>query len=289
MATQEKMPSMRQPVPPGLSYDEHVERLDICGYTVIDDALDLGTAAEARETIEEYYRSDPGVAANRSGPTDTYHLENLANKGRLFERFFLQPTAMRLAERFLGPDFIAQDVWSFGVAPRSPAFKLHSDDDVRTPGTPLSMVTIYPLVDFTVDNGATRVVPGSHWIPRYPDRPDSVGQLNVEAPVGSCIVLFGSVWHSSGANRTDKIRTSMSAYFSVPWIRQELDFSRTLSPEVLARATPEARRILGLRARSPHTERWQWDHEAGEPYPQYYEQMAAAGFGRCCLPKRRPS
>jgi ectoine hydroxylase-related dioxygenase (phytanoyl-CoA dioxygenase family) len=275
-------------VPPGLSFDEHVERLDVCGFTVIDEALDTATTAEARESIEELYRTDPGVTANRKRPTDTYHLENLANKGRIFETFFLQPMAVRLAERFLGTDFIAQDVWSFGVAPHSAAYKLHSDDDVRTPGKPLSMVTIYPLVDFTADTGGTRVVPGSHWIPRYPDRPDCVGAINIEAPAGSCIVLFAGAWHSSGANRTDAIRTSMSAYFSVPWIRQELDFSRTLSPEVLARATPEARRIFGLTARSPHTERWQWDHEAGEPYPQFREQLAAAGFGRCCLPEHRP-
>jgi ectoine hydroxylase-related dioxygenase (phytanoyl-CoA dioxygenase family) len=275
-----------QTVPPGLTFDEHAERLDVCGFTVIDNALDPATVAEARTRIEELYRVDPGVAANRKSPADTFHLENLANKGRVFETFFLQPMAVRLASRFLGERFIAQDIWSFGVAPHSPAYRLHSDDDVRTPGTPLSMVTIYPLVDFTADNGGTRVVPGSHWIPRYPDRQSCIGEINIEAPAGSCIVVFASTWHSSGANSSDAIRTSMSAYFSVPWIRQELDFSRTLSPEVIARAAPETRRIFGLQARSPHTERWQWDHERGEPYQRHHDEMASAGFGRCCLPHR---
>lgn len=275
-----------QTVPPGLTFDEHAERLDICGFTVIDNALDDATVAEARARIEELYRTDPGVAANKKSPTDTYHLENLANKGRIFETFFLQPMATRLASRFLGTDYIAQDIWSFGVAPHSPAYKLHSDDDVRTPGTPLSMVTIYPLVDFTAENGGTRVVPGSHWIPRYPDRHDCVGEVTIEAPAGSCIVVFASTWHSSGGNDTDDVRTSMSAYFSVPWIRQELDFSRTLSPEVFDRAEPETRRILGLRARPPHTERWQWDHELGQPYERHRDEMTSAGFGSCCLPQR---
>ncbi|MEU4792143.1 phytanoyl-CoA dioxygenase family protein [Micromonospora tulbaghiae] len=271
-------------IPAGLGFDEHVRRLDVCGFTVVDDVLSVDVVREARSKIENLYRADPGVAANRSSPTGTYHLENLPNKGRIFEDFFLNSVVVKLAERFLGPEFIAQDVWSFGIPAHSPAYRLHSDDDVRTPGKPLSLVTIYPLVDFTADNGGTRVVPGSHWIPRFPDGPDCPGEINIEAPAGSCVILFGSLWHSSGANRTDRIRTSMSAYFTVPWIRQELDFSRTLSPDVLSRASPEARRIFGLRARAPFTERWKWDEETGTPQSRYRDELRTAGFGRCCLP-----
>jgi ectoine hydroxylase-related dioxygenase (phytanoyl-CoA dioxygenase family) len=271
-------------VPAGLDFDEHVQRLDVCGFTVVEDVLDADVIRQARTRLEELYRTDPGAAANRTSPNGTYHVENLANKGRVFETFFVSsPLVLALAERFLGPDFIAQDVWSFGIPPHSDAYKLHSDDDVRTPGTPLSLVTIYPLVDFTAENGGTRVVPGSHWIPRYPDGPDCPGELNIEAPAGSCVMLFGSLWHSSGANRTDAIRTSMSAYFTVPWIRQELDFSRSLSTEVLRRASPEVRRILGLSARAPYTERWKWDEKTGMPRPEHRASLAAEGVGRCCL------
>jgi len=271
-------------IPPGLALEEHIQRLEISGFTVLDNVLNDDLVSAAREQIEHLYMSDAGVAANRSAPADTYHVENLANKGRLFETFFLNGTVMKLAERFLGPDFIAQDVWSFGIPPQSPAYRLHSDDDVRSPGTPLSMVTIYPLVDFTADNGATRVVPGSHWIPRYPDGPDCPAEVSIEAPAGSCVILFGSTWHSSGANRTGSIRSSMSAYFTVPWIRQELDFSRTLAPDVLRRATPEARRVLGLSARAPFTERWMWDEQAGMPRERFRDRLSVSGFGRCCLP-----
>jgi ectoine hydroxylase-related dioxygenase (phytanoyl-CoA dioxygenase family) len=266
-----------------VSFDEHVQQLEIGGFTVVRDVLEPVVVQRAREQIEELYRTDPGVAANRTSPTGTYHLENLANKGSIFETYFLSEMPVRLAERFLGPEFIAQDIWSFGVPPGAPAYRLHADDDVRTPGRPLSMVTIYPLVDFTSDNGATRVVPGSHWIPYYPPGPDLPGEVSVEAPAGSCVILFGSVWHATGANRTGGVRTSMSAYFTVPWIRQELDFSRTLSADVLNRAGPIARRIFGLRSRAPHTERWQWDHAVGAPAAQHGPALALTGMGECCL------
>jgi ectoine hydroxylase-related dioxygenase (phytanoyl-CoA dioxygenase family) len=246
--------------------DRHIDELDVLGYTVLPDVLPLDTAAEARAEIERLYRDDPGVRAKRTDEYATYHIECLMNKGEIFETYFLNPAVLPFAEHFLGADYIAQDVWSFGVPPGAPAYRLHADDDVRTPGVALSVVTIYPLVDFTEGNGATRLIPGTHRRPDYPLRDhDYPGEITVEAPVGSCVVLFGSLWHSSGANRSGQIRTSMSCYFSRPWIKQYVDIPAVIAPEVLKRATPQARKIFGFPARTPFTERWQWDREAGEP------------------------
>jgi ectoine hydroxylase-related dioxygenase (phytanoyl-CoA dioxygenase family) len=246
--------------------DQHIEELDVLGYTVLPDILPLEVAEEARRQVERLYRNDPGVAAKRSDEYSTYHIECLMNKGEIFESYFLNPAVLPFAEHFLGADFIAQDVWSFGVPPGAPAYRLHADDDVRSPGTPLSLVSIYPLVDFNRRNGATRAIPGTHWRPDYPQRDhDYPGEVSIQAKVGSCILLFGSVWHSSGANLSDQIRTSMSCYFSRPWIKQYVDIPAVIDPAVLQRASPDARRILGFRARTPYTERWQWDREAGLP------------------------
>jgi ectoine hydroxylase-related dioxygenase (phytanoyl-CoA dioxygenase family) len=170
-----------------------------------------------------------------------------------------------------------------GIPPGAPGYRLHADDDVRAPDATLSMVTIYALVDFTRDNGATRVIPGSHRIPSYPAKPTYPGEVSVEAPAGSCVVFTGSLWHSSGANHTDAIRTSAAAYFTVPWIKQYIDLSRSLPPEVLDRATPEARRIFGLPSRPPHTERWQWDRTTGRPHEAHRATLTARGYGTCCL------
>lgn len=275
-------------VPPGLTLDEHAEHLELYGFTVVDDVLDPTTVAEARARVEHLYTHDPGVEAKRTSPLETMHVENLPDKGKIFESFFMNPRVLPLAERLLGRDLIAQDVWSFGIPSGAPAYRLHSDDDVRSPGTPLSVVTIYALTDFTKENGGTRIVPGSHWIPRYPEPRTYTGEISIAAPAGSCVVLLGSTWHSSGANRTDTVRTSMSCYFSKPWIKQYIDFSRSLSAEVLDRATPKARRILGVRSRTRHTERWQWDEESGYPKPMHHEQLAGLGYGPCCLRGRTP-
>jgi ectoine hydroxylase-related dioxygenase (phytanoyl-CoA dioxygenase family) len=203
-------------VPPGLSLADHIERLDVLGYTVLDNVLDLDIASRAKDEIEHLYESAPGAAVTRTSPFDTYQVDNLQDKGRVFETFFRHPAALKLAERFLGPDYLVEDVWSFGIAPGAPADRLHCDEDKRSPGHPSSMIMIYPLVDFTPSNGGTRVVPGSHWIPRDPDREYCQGELSIEAPVGSCVILFSALWHASNANSTDATRTSMTAIFSIP-------------------------------------------------------------------------
>jgi Phytanoyl-CoA dioxygenase (PhyH) len=246
-------------------FDDHVEHLHLYGYTVLPDIYPLAEAADARRRVEELYANDPGVAAKLTGPYDTLHVECLPNKGEPFGTFFLNPQVLPFAAHFLGDGFIAQDVWSFGVPPGAPAYRLHADDDVRTPGTPLSLVTIYPLVPFTRGSGATRVIPGTHWHPSYPQKDTYVGEVSIEAPVGSCVLLFGSVWHSTGANRSNHIRTSMSCYFTVPWIKQYIDLPTALRADVVQRATPQARRVLGFPARTPFTERWQWDRDSGTP------------------------
>src|SRR5947208_7173563 len=78
---------------------------------------------------------------------------------------------------------------------------LHRDEavwsDVPRPGPELQLATVIAFVDFTRDNGATRVVPGSH---RWPDRnlspaeqmtkaPPTPGQIAyAEMPAGSAVV-----------------------------------------------------------------------------------------------------
>ena len=82
----------------------------------------------------------------------------------------------------------------------------------RGPHPELQLATVIAFVDFTRENGATRVVPGSH---RWPDRqmlpaeqvmqeppgPDQIAYA--EMPAGSAVVYTGGTIHAGGANRTD--------------------------------------------------------------------------------------
>jgi ectoine hydroxylase-related dioxygenase (phytanoyl-CoA dioxygenase family) len=81
--------------------------------------------------------------------------------------------------------------------------------------------TKWAIDEFSAENGATRVIPGSHTWPRerFPNRRDRVVQATM--PPGSVMIYTGSTWHSGGENKTQKSRYGINVDYSVAWLKQE--------------------------------------------------------------------
>ena len=93
----------------------------------------------------------------------------------------------------------------------------------------MSLTSIWMLSPFTPENGATWVVPRSHRDPRNPrgegdgiDETSSIpGELQVCGEAGDVILIDSRIWHSTGANLTDEIRTTIVARYSPWWLSVE--------------------------------------------------------------------
>jgi ectoine hydroxylase-related dioxygenase (phytanoyl-CoA dioxygenase family) len=104
--------------------------------------------------------------------------------------------------------------------------------------------------EFTADNGATRIAPGSHrW---EPDREASEDEL-VPAAMrqGSAVVYFGRTIHHAGVNTTEGGRTAYIFGYSVGWLRQEEAILIECSPDYVATLPERAQQLIGYRAYSP--------------------------------------
>ncbi len=104
--------------------------------------------------------------------------------------------------------------------------------------------TIWALTDFTEQNGATQLVPGSPaWSPdRIPDEKDV---QYAEMPKGSCLVYSGSVIHGGGANQSNADRMGLNITYCLGWLRQEENQFLSCPPEV-AKDFPHAlQELLG--------------------------------------------
>ena len=98
------------------------------------------------------------------------------------------------------------------------AQKLHADALPRLAAGPnLCATAIVPLVDFTGDNGATRVVPGSHHRPdlqRLSGNLDQTdGEITLTGPVGVAFVFTGHLLHSGTENRSSVPRPCLQFLF----------------------------------------------------------------------------
>jgi len=98
--------------------------------------------------------------------------------------------------------------------------------------------TIWALTDFTAENGATRVVPGStKWPDERTAKDDEITQATMKA--GSVLVYTGAVFHSGGENRSENDRIGLNITYSLGWLRQEENQYLSAPPE-LAKTLPRA-------------------------------------------------
>jgi ectoine hydroxylase-related dioxygenase (phytanoyl-CoA dioxygenase family) len=251
----------------------HLEAVRRNGFTIIPDVLTPAEVQRYRASVERLYATDPGVVAKRQDACDLFHVENLVSKAKLFENFFLNDRVYPIVIQLVGEDCVLKDVWSLGLPPGGGVSgksgkvfgSLHIEDPYPLGSPVLSVITSYPLVDFTADNGSTRVVPGSHLWGRLPtaERPES--EIGVDVRAGDCLMFVGSLWHATGVNQTQQIRSSMAACFGVPWVKPFFDFTRTLPQEFVDRLSDEQRRLFGFLSQPPYVERWRWDAERGCP------------------------
>jgi hypothetical protein len=135
---------------------------------------------------------------------------------------------------------------------------LHRDEavwsDMPRPGPELQLATVIAFVDFTRENGATRVVPGSH---RWPDRslspmeqilgspppPESV--TCAEMPAGSAVVYLGGTIHGGGANSTDVARRGAHLSYCLGWLRTEENNYLAVPPSLAATLPRQAQELIG--------------------------------------------
>ncbi len=104
--------------------------------------------------------------------------------------------------------------------------------------------TLWALTEFTAENGATRVVPGSHRgkLDREPDEGEVV---QAEMSRGSVLIYTGSVVHSGGENRSTQPRLGMNITYCLSWLRQEENQFLSCPPEIARTLEPELQELLG--------------------------------------------
>ena len=231
------------------------QQLNKDGYTVVARFLDDQMVGALRNRIEELYEIEGENAGSefRKEP-GARRLANLVDKGEIFQSMIAAPQILELVGHVLGPRFKLSSFNARSANPHSnEAQPLHCDAAAIPDAAGFWVCnTIWLLDDFTLDNGATRVVPGSQNWGKLPQEaladpeqrhPDEVLLL---APAGSVIVMNTHAWHGGTANKTSAPRRALHAFYCRYDKPQQQYQKRLLHPDTQARLSPELRALLAL-------------------------------------------
>ena len=261
--------------------------LDELGFCLLEAALEPDQLHAVRQRLTEQATAERALTINYKNPG---HLDNqwvnmLINKGEEFEQLVLHPTATDLMTYLLGEEYLLSccdaqikhpgsdfmplhtDQWwmpsparrqGAHVRPasmkrsRGDALSIESDNDSIAP--PAVANVMWMISDFTEDNGATLVVPGSHRSGRQPDQsvPHRVETVAGVGRAGTGLVFDGRLWHAAGRNTTLSARYGITTTFCGPQFRQLENYTRGLRPEVFERASPALLNRLGFNAWSTY-------------------------------------
>ncbi len=228
------------------------ERLDRDGYAPLPAMLTDEQLDRARTRVAELAAAE-GDAAGREVHQEagTDRLADLVNKDPVFEVCFTDPRLLAAVAHVLG-DFKLSSLNSRAARPGAGLQALHAEGGPAGPGPYQVCNSIWLLDDFTEENGATRVVPGSHrrTVRVGDELPDPLGphpeQVTLTAPAGTVIVFNSHLWHGGTRNSTDRPRRALHSYFTGRGNGQQLNQRAFIRPETLARLSPAAAYILDV-------------------------------------------
>ncbi|MFK7828253.1 MAG: phytanoyl-CoA dioxygenase family protein [Congregibacter sp.] len=227
------------------------EALQHDGYVIIENLMSADDLTAIRSDVADHLRY---FGRNSFEGERTQRIYGLPEKFRSADRFIEHPQILAHLNRRLKQNYLLSQAQVINVMSDSPAQPLHIDDGFYPwpkPRPALSIATVFAIDDFTEDNGATVVFPGSHrWgEDRFPEDDDE--RVKAVMSAGSCILFLGNLWHGGGENRSGKSRLAFTAQYCEPYLRTQENYFLSVSPQTAAAVSEDMRRMLGYSIHPP--------------------------------------
>ena len=180
----------------------------------------------------------------------TLRLGAVLSLSRASADIIAHPRVMEIADEVLKPNCACYRIGSctaIEIHPGEKAQVLHRDDDfypIRIPDVEFQFSAMWALDDFTIENGATRVAPGTNGLLEEPSV-DEENVVQAVMPKGSVLYYLGSTVHGGGANNADAPRAGLITTYSLGWLRQEENHYLAIPREIADSYPEHVRRLMG--------------------------------------------
>ncbi len=228
--------------------------LDEQGYLPLEGALSTDQVQELRNRFDELVELEGGNAGKEVHQEDgTNRLANLVDKGEMFEICISHPRVLAAMRHVLGTEFKLSSLNGRVALPGRGLQGLHADwREGVEPGNYYVCNSIWLLSDFTAENGATRLVPGSNRSGLHPrdvlEDPEAThpDELILTGKAGSVVVFNAHTWHGGTLNRSEEARYGLHGYYTRIDQKQQTDQRASLSEETVGRLREPLRTIVDV-------------------------------------------
>ncbi len=233
--------------------EEIVAALRRDGAAVVRDQVSGDVADAVLAELRPHFDKEGTLTESDFNGYKTLRTSGTLARSRTAAELIGHPRVLEVADAVLLPHCINYQLGSttaIEILPGEREQFLHTDDAIyplRVPGLQLQISAMWPLVDFTLENGATRLVPRSH-VTGEPVLDERGKAIQAPMSKGSVLFYLGTTLHGGGANQSAAPRAGLVNTYSLGWLRAEENHF-LMVPREIADSYPEPiRRLLGYQS-----------------------------------------
>jgi ectoine hydroxylase-related dioxygenase (phytanoyl-CoA dioxygenase family) len=231
--------------------------LDEDGCIVIEGLLDEAQVKDLQEELYTSFNKVPVCQGNFFGFA-TKRMSSIFARSKVSREMAVAPALLGVMDNFLLKscrEYQVNLTQAIQICPGEPAQIIHTDEllfPFDHPGTQAMINCMWAVDDFTAENGATHVVPGSHkWAKDRQPEPHEITQGEMKA--GSVLIYFGGLLHGGGGNKTkETLRTGLVISYCLGWLRQTENHYLALPLPLVSTFPKRLQRLLGYFVHEPN-------------------------------------
>ncbi|MFN5370369.1 MAG: phytanoyl-CoA dioxygenase family protein [Bacteroidia bacterium] len=232
----------------------HTYSMQRIGYSIVPDFLSLNVTKLLREHLENVISNYQPVDGSTRSELDKYHMHDLICKNIIFGKTLEDRRLQQLIGAILGEYWIMYAYTSSSLPPNGANYgsRIHVDSPRFIPNYATNVGVIWALNDFTIENGSTHVLPGSHNSELEPSKEYfEKNSIRLTCKEGDLIIFNARLFHCAGINFTNKFRHALTLNACRPYMKQRMDWVRFVPESISKQLNAQARRILGFDTRIP--------------------------------------
>ena len=237
--------------------NEILKALEQDGAVILEDALNSNELAQIDFDSHDELAKVPNCKGYFYG-FSTRRVGSMVGKSEVCQTMATNKTILEVMDHFLLPncsDYQLNLSQLISIGPGEKQQIIHPDDPMfpfeHKSSMQVMLNAMWAIDDFTVENGATHLVPGSHTWPR--DRHPTEGEvIQAEMKKGSCLIYLGSTRHGGGANKSERNRRGLVMSYSLGWLKQSENYFLSIPQAQAKKFSPKLQKLIGYFVHKPN-------------------------------------